>query len=85
MTSSWKKVKVSDSNMRAYVSLPENPRPAPAIIVVQGQTGVDDFVQFSDMVSRKDLSPRRRISITAIGRTARTTGRRAECACAIRR
>jgi carboxymethylenebutenolidase len=51
MTSSWENAKVGDSNMRAYVSLPENPRPAPAIIVVQGQTGVDDFLKFSDMVA----------------------------------
>ena len=53
MGSSWEKINVDGSNMRAYVSLPENPRPAAAIIVVQGQTGVDDFVEFSGMVARQ--------------------------------
>jgi carboxymethylenebutenolidase len=53
MSSSWENVKVGDSNMRTYMSLPENPQPAPAVIVVQGQTGVDDFAKFSDMVARE--------------------------------
>jgi carboxymethylenebutenolidase len=39
--------------MRAYVSAPDNSTRAPAIVVVQGQTGVDDFLQFSDMVARE--------------------------------
>jgi carboxymethylenebutenolidase len=39
--------------MRAYVSAPENAQRVPAIVVVQGQTGVDDFVKFSDMVARE--------------------------------
>ncbi|HEX9788055.1 MAG TPA: dienelactone hydrolase family protein [Candidatus Binatia bacterium] len=39
--------------MRAYVSRPENSRPAPAVIVVQGQTGVDDFIKFSDIAATK--------------------------------
>jgi carboxymethylenebutenolidase len=51
MTSSWENVKVGDSSMRTYMSLPENSQPAPAVIVVQGQTGVDDFLKFSDMVA----------------------------------
>jgi carboxymethylenebutenolidase len=53
MTSSWENVKVGDSSMRTYMSLPESSQPAPAIIVVQGQTGVDNFVEFSDMVARE--------------------------------
>jgi carboxymethylenebutenolidase len=53
MGSSWENVKVGDSSMRTYMSLPENSQPAPAVIVVQGQTGVDDFVEFSDMVARE--------------------------------
>jgi len=53
MSSSWENVKVGDSSMRAYVSLPENSQPAPAVIVMQGQTGVDDFVKFSDMTARE--------------------------------
>ena len=51
MTSSWENVKVGDSSMRTYMSLPESSQPAPAVIVVQGQTGVDDFVKLSDMVA----------------------------------
>jgi carboxymethylenebutenolidase len=55
MTSTWENIKVDNSNMRAYVSAPDNAQRAPAIIVVQGQTGVDDFVEFSDMVAREGL------------------------------
>ena len=51
MASSWESVKVGDSSMRLYLSRPEHARQAPAVIVVQGQTGVDDFVKFSDMVT----------------------------------
>ena len=53
MSSSWENVKVDNSTMRAYVSAPENAERVPAIVVVQGQTGVDDFVEFSDMVARQ--------------------------------
>jgi carboxymethylenebutenolidase len=53
MTSTWENVRVGDSNMRLYVSAPDDAQRVPAIIVVQGQTGVDDFVNFSDMVSRE--------------------------------
>jgi carboxymethylenebutenolidase len=55
MVSSWENVKVDNSNMRAYVSVPENSQRVPAIVVVQGQTGVDDFVEFSDMVARQEF------------------------------
>jgi carboxymethylenebutenolidase len=53
MPSSWENVKVGESNMRLYMSVPENNRPAGAVVVVQGQTGVDDFLKFSDMVARE--------------------------------
>ena len=53
MASTWENVRVGDSNMRAYVSAPDNTQRVPAIVVVQGQTGVDDFVEFSDMVARQ--------------------------------
>jgi carboxymethylenebutenolidase len=55
MAASWEDVKVGNSNMRVYVSRPENSRPAPAIVVIQGQTGVNDFVKFSDMVAANGL------------------------------
>jgi carboxymethylenebutenolidase len=53
MASSWENVNVGDSSMRLYLSRPEDARPAPAVIVVQGQTGVDDFLKFSNMVSAR--------------------------------
>lgn len=53
MVSSWENIKVDNSNMRAYLSVPDNTQRVPAIVVVQGQTGVDDFVKFSDMVARE--------------------------------
>ncbi|HET7393864.1 MAG TPA: dienelactone hydrolase family protein [Candidatus Binatia bacterium] len=53
MASSWENVNVDTSKMRVYLSQPESSRPAPAVIVVQGQTGVDDFLKFSDMVARE--------------------------------
>jgi dienelactone hydrolase len=52
MPSSWEKVKVGDSNVRVYQSVPENRRPAGALVVVQGQTGVNDMVQFSDLAAQ---------------------------------
>jgi len=52
MATSWENINVNGSKMRTYVSVPES-KPAAAIIVVQGQTGVDDFVQFSDMGARQ--------------------------------
>jgi len=39
--------------MRAYVSGPDGGGRGPSIIVVQGQSGVDDFVKFSDMVAQE--------------------------------
>ena len=53
MASSWENVKVGDSSMRLYVSMPESGAKSPAVIVIQGQTGVDDFLKFSDMVARE--------------------------------
>jgi carboxymethylenebutenolidase len=53
MGSSWENIKVDGSNMRAYMSAPDNVQNVPAIVVVQGQTGVDDFVEFSDLAARE--------------------------------
>ena len=53
MASSWENIRVGDSNMRAYVSGPDCGGRGPSIIVVQGQSGVDDFVKFSDMVAQE--------------------------------
>jgi carboxymethylenebutenolidase len=53
MASTWEKTNVGGSDMRLYVSSPNASERLPAVIVVQGQTGVDDFLQFSDMVAGK--------------------------------
>jgi carboxymethylenebutenolidase len=53
MGSSWENVKVVGSNMRTYVSAPDDSKKAPGIVVVQGQTGVNDFLEFSQMVARE--------------------------------
>ena len=51
MSSSWENVRVGGSTMRTYVSVPEGSSRVPAIVIVQGQTGVDDFLQFTRMVA----------------------------------
>ncbi|MBM4298427.1 MAG: dienelactone hydrolase family protein [Deltaproteobacteria bacterium] len=51
MASSWEKITVDNSDMRAYVAVPETSQKVPGIVVVQGQTGVGDFVEFSRMVA----------------------------------
>ncbi len=51
MGSSWENVKVDGSSMRVYVSAPDAASKVPGIVVVQGQTGVDDFLEFSRMVA----------------------------------
>jgi carboxymethylenebutenolidase len=39
--------------MRLYVSLPETEKPAPAVLVIQGQSGVDDFLEVTRMIARE--------------------------------
>ncbi len=51
MGSSWDNVKVAGSNMRTYVSAPDGTGRVPAIVVVQGQTGVDDVIEFTRMAA----------------------------------
>lgn len=55
MASSWENAKVGDSNMRVYISRPEGSQPSPAVVVVQGQTGVQDFIKFSDFAAQNGL------------------------------
>jgi carboxymethylenebutenolidase len=45
MTSSGESVKVDDSNMPLYVSLPESGGSLPGIVVVHGQSGLEDFIK----------------------------------------
>ena len=51
MAASWENVKVDGSNMRTYVIAPDGSSKVPGIVVVQGQTGVDDFLEFTRMVA----------------------------------
>jgi carboxymethylenebutenolidase len=45
MPSSWENVKVDDSNMPLYASLPASGAPVPGIVVVHGQSGLEDFIK----------------------------------------
>ena len=45
MPSSWENVKVDDSNMPLYLSVPASGGPVPGIVVVHGQSGLDDFIK----------------------------------------
>ena len=45
MPSAWENVKVDDSEMPLYVSSPESGGPVPGIVVVHGQSGLEDFIK----------------------------------------
>lgn len=45
MASAWEKVSVDNSEMPLYVSLPERGGPVPGIVVVHGQSGLEDFIK----------------------------------------
>jgi carboxymethylenebutenolidase len=45
MPSSWENVKVDESNMPLYVSVPESGGPVPGIVVVHGQSGLENFIK----------------------------------------
>jgi carboxymethylenebutenolidase len=53
MSSSWENVTVDGSNMRLYVNLPESRQPAPAVLVIQGQSGVEDFLEVTRMIAQQ--------------------------------
>lgn len=59
MGSAWESIKVDGSSMRTYVSAPDDSKRMPGIVIVEGQSGVDDFLEFSRMVSRQgyDAAP----------------------------
>ena len=40
MTSSWESVRVDESNMPLYTSVPESGGPVPGVVVVHGQSGL---------------------------------------------
>jgi carboxymethylenebutenolidase len=45
MPTAWENVKVDDSEMPLYVSAPESGGPVPGIVVVHGQSGLEDFIK----------------------------------------
>ena len=45
MVSSWEHVKVDDSNMPLYVSMPESGGAIPGIVVLHGQSGLENFIK----------------------------------------
>jgi dienelactone hydrolase len=45
MTSSWENVIVDDSKMPLYASVPESGGPLPGIVVVHGQSGLENFIK----------------------------------------
>ena len=45
MASSWESVRVDHSEMPLYCSMPETATPVPGIVVVHGQSGLEDFIK----------------------------------------
>lgn len=45
MTSSWEGVRVDESNMPLYTSVPESGGPVPGVVVVHGQSGLESFIK----------------------------------------
>ena len=45
MPSFWENIKVDGADMRLYVSVPSGTGPFPAVVVIQHQGGVDDFME----------------------------------------
>jgi carboxymethylenebutenolidase len=45
MASSWESAKVDESDMPLYVSVPESGGPVPGIVVVHGQSGLENFIK----------------------------------------
>ncbi len=45
MPSFWESIKVDGADMRLYVSVPSGTDPFPAVVVIQHQGGVDDFME----------------------------------------
>src|SRR6266536_5953546 len=45
MPSSWENVKVDSSSMPLYASVPESGGPVPGIVVIHGQSGLENFIK----------------------------------------
>ncbi|MBM4259842.1 MAG: dienelactone hydrolase family protein [Deltaproteobacteria bacterium] len=55
MSASWENIKFDNANMRAYVGVPEISGRSSAIVVVQGQTGVQDFQEFCRLAASEGI------------------------------
>jgi dienelactone hydrolase len=82
MAAAWENIKVDGSDMRAYVSAPTEFAKVPGIVVVQGQSGVDDFVEFSNMVAGRGSVA---VAPDMFHLTAKMMGRRGTAACVMPR
>src|ERR1043166_9137081 len=51
MPSAWEKVNVDGSEMPLYLSLPASGRPVPGIVVVHGQSGLENFIKETTQMS----------------------------------
>jgi carboxymethylenebutenolidase len=51
--SAWETVRVNGSEMKVYVSVSEAEAPAPAVLVIHGQSGVEDFLEVTRMIARQ--------------------------------
>ena len=45
MVSSWQNAKIDGSSMPLYLSIPESGTAVPGIVVVHGQSGLDNFIK----------------------------------------
>ena len=53
MILSWENTKVNGSLMKLYLGFPDGQGPFPALVVIQHQGGVDEFVQEMVLVHRE--------------------------------
>ena len=75
MASYWENVEVDDSKMSVYVNLRQIEKPAPAVLVIQGQSGVEDLMKVPRMIARAEYGPPLPTFSTVSRRIARMTVR----------
>ena len=86
MTSSWENLKVDESNMPLYTSLPESGGPVPGVVVVHGQSGLESFIKdTTHMLALQGYAAVARTFTTATVRTVKTTILRGKRGCAMGR
>ncbi|MGH7835370.1 MAG: dienelactone hydrolase family protein [Candidatus Binatia bacterium] len=51
MIGSWDSIIIDEGKMRAYVAVPAADRSAPGVVVIHGQSGVDDFTQVTHILA----------------------------------